>query len=125
MIAEINPRDIPTRVDVMRGQFFFSRKNAYGNQTLQFSTVNNGINNEPWWPERLRRIWSTYEKYVRIAVVVATHPIVSTVFWFITPASLCAEEPGFLQDQQVGAMLLSQYVPALDSRQFLSWRLVL
>ena len=80
VIAEINPRDIPTRVDMMRGQFLFSKKNAYGNQTLQLSTVNTGISNDPGWPERLRRIWSAYEKYVSIAVIVAIHPIVLTVF---------------------------------------------
>ena len=69
---------------MMRGQFFFSRKNAYGNQTLQLIIVNTGISNDPGWPERLRRIWSTYEKYVRIAVIVATQPIIATVFWFIS-----------------------------------------
>jgi hypothetical protein len=76
---------------MMRGQFFFSRKNAYGNQTQQLSIVNAGISNEPGWPERLRRIWSTYEKYVRIAVVVAIHPIMPTVFWFIPLTSLFLE----------------------------------
>ena len=80
----------------MRGQFLCSRKNAYGNQTLQLSIVNTGISNDPGWPERLRRIWSKYEKYVSMAVDVAIHPIMPTVFWFIPSTSLRLEESCYL-----------------------------